>query len=1019
MFFRIAVCQTVNSVQICADMRSRVVIPAILLLAVFQSALATVQLIQNGGFESTSAAPWVLQGTGVAIGNAPGYAASGSQYLAMGYVNGAQGAAYQIITFPTNLIAATLSFDYDTISQDTSGSDSVEVYITNTNQPPGTLVNVGFLSNAYPSPNSAYQVVSVNVVPYAGQGALSTYAGQTVEVYFYLTTDPNYGSLTAFNIDNVSLLAATTADIPPNVHFADATLIPEGGTTDDLNTTYAFKETGEPNIADNVGGHSVWWTWTAPAIGIVNISTAGSGFDTLLGVFTGSSLTNLTVVTSDNGANASSGRASVKFVAVPGTQYQIALDGYDGQAGNAVFTFTFTMDKTPPKVSFSSPAADTVLTNSSVLVEGKASDNVAVASVQYRVENSTGTNAWQLAATSNQWTNWSATVTNLIPGPNTVTLEAIDTSSNVSALVSRVFDYDLGAVLTLNTNGRGTISGATNGQSLNLGFPYKITAKPAAGFAFTGWTGSLITNRSSLSFTMASNLHFTANFLDVETPTLAITAPASGLRWSNSLFRITGKAADLVAVSNVWVQFNAAPWTTNVTSTNQFANWYTEVTLTSGDQTISTNTIKAYAVDIAGNHSLTNTVRFFYIQSDRPKVSITGLGTISPNYSNVLLQLGSHLTMTAKPGKGYLFSNWISGTGADLTNGPALKFIMASNLDFTANFIPNPFLPAAGTYQGLFYDTNATLPVPAGSGFFSAQVANDGSFTAKFLQGGATHSLSGRFSLLGAWSAKLLPAWSGVAVSLTLDLTGANALTGGLTNAGWTSELDARRVVFSAANPAPQAGKYTLVLPGTNSPGLPGGAGFGSVAVQPDGAVTLSGHLGDGTKVTPSATVSAQRQWPLYISLDSGNGLLMGWLTFTNEPDRDLDGLLHWLKPSHPGTPFYPAGFTNQIQAAGSAYLFATGARVLDLTNGFVLLENGGLPQPISNFFVLGANNKATGSNKLSLTFTTATGLFQGSATNADGKSLSFSGAVLQKQTNGFGLFLDAPQTGGVSLAPR
>jgi len=92
---------------------------------------------------------------------------------------------------------------------------------------------------------------------------------------------------------------------------------------------------------------------------------------------------------------------------------------------------------------------------------------------------------------------------------------------------------------------------------------------------------------------------------------------------------------------------------------------------------------------------------------------------------------------------------------------------------------------------------------------------------------------------------------------------------------------------------------------------------------------------------------------------------------------------------------------------------------VLDLTNGFVLLENGGLPQPISNFFVLGANNKATGSNKLSLTFTTATGLFQGSATNADGKSLSFSGAVLQKQTNGFGLFLDAPQTGGVSLAPR
>jgi hypothetical protein len=60
-----------------------------------------------------------------------------------------------------------------------------------------------------------------------------------------------------------------------------------------------------------------------------------------------------------------------------------------------------------------------------------------------------------------------------------------------------------------------------------------------------------------------------------------------------------------------------------------------------------------------------------------------------------------------------------------------------------------------------------------------------------------------------------------------------------------------------------------------------------------------------------------------------------------------------------------------------------------------------------------------TGSNKLSLAITTTTGLFKGSATNSAGKPVSFTGAVLQKQTKGFGLFLDGEQTGSVSLSPE
>ena len=52
----------------------------------------------------------------------------------------------------------------------------------------------------------------------------------------------------------------------------------------------ATKETGEPNHAGNPGGKSIWWTWNPVSAGPVTISTAGSTFNTVLGVYTGSTV---------------------------------------------------------------------------------------------------------------------------------------------------------------------------------------------------------------------------------------------------------------------------------------------------------------------------------------------------------------------------------------------------------------------------------------------------------------------------------------------------------------------------------------------------------------------------------------------------------------------------------------------------------------------------------------------------------------------------------------------------------
>ena len=64
-------------------------------------------------------------------------------------------------------------------------------------------------------------------------------------------------------------------------------------------------------------------------------------------------------------------------------------------------------------------------------------------------------------------------------------------------------------------------------------------------------------------------------------------------------------------------------------------------------------------------------------------MATTGLGTITPNYSNAWLEVGKNYTATAVPATGFAFTNW---TGSCATNQAGLQFTMASNLTFTANF---------------------------------------------------------------------------------------------------------------------------------------------------------------------------------------------------------------------------------------------------------------------------------------------------------------------------------------------
>ncbi|MCI0536393.1 MAG: fibronectin type III domain-containing protein, partial [Verrucomicrobiales bacterium] len=129
-----------------------------------------------------------------------------------------------------------------------------------------------------------------------------------------------------------------TFGLTSNDNFADR-LVLSGvmGSTTGGNQN-ATKETGEPNHAGDQGGKSVWWQWTAPGSGTATIDTFGSGFDTLLGVYTGASVSSLTPVAANDDDNGGL-QSRVSFLAAAGTSYKIAVDGFGGSSGAIVLNW--------------------------------------------------------------------------------------------------------------------------------------------------------------------------------------------------------------------------------------------------------------------------------------------------------------------------------------------------------------------------------------------------------------------------------------------------------------------------------------------------------------------------------------------------------------------------------------------------------------------------------------------------------------------------------------------------------
>jgi hypothetical protein len=288
------------------------------------------------------------------------------------------------------------------------------------------------------------------------------------------------GLTQTIDIRNLTVTAgSTTTQGPSNDNFSNAiALTASSGTTSGTNVG-ATRETGEPQ-AGGLGTTSVWWRWTAPATGTTTFDTVGSSFDTYLSVYTGSSLSALSLIDQDDDGGGSL-TSRVTFPAVANTVYYIAVTGFHEITGTIQLNWQMTTaaDTTGPSLTITSHTTGQNVSTASITVSGTATDsgrgNSGISSVSVNGARATGD-----TATGAGIANWTRTFT-LTSGANTITVVARDGSSGQNSTTQTITVTYTAATSNNNFSSAATMSGNAGSISgSNLGANNE-TGEPVAG----------------------------------------------------------------------------------------------------------------------------------------------------------------------------------------------------------------------------------------------------------------------------------------------------------------------------------------------------------------------------------------------------------------------------------------------------------------------------------------------------------------------------------------------------------
>ncbi|MCE5252339.1 InlB B-repeat-containing protein [bacterium] len=315
--------------------------------------------------------------------------------------------------------------------------------------------------------------------------------------------------------------------------------------------------------------------------------------------------------------------------------------------------------------------------------------------------------------------------------------------SNVTSDMTITANFGHSAyTVTFSSGSNGSLSGQTSQTVIKGGSCSAVTAVPANGYRFTGWTGDYTGSDNPLTLSnVTSDMTVFANFSNVWTVTFSSSGGGT----------LTGNTTQTVTNGSNCSMVTAVP-----SNGYRFTGWSGSYNGTDNPLTISNVTSD---LTITANFSNTWSVTF----------STNGFGSISGSTSQTVTNGSNCSEVSAIPGTGYYFAGW-SGDYTGAANPLTITNVM-SDLTITANFVLIPvveipsiagFSPGSGgpgtwvtisgsNFKGVtdvsFGGTQAASFVVDSDTQITAQVGSGSTGTISVTTAGGTASSTGIFSM--------------------------------------------------------------------------------------------------------------------------------------------------------------------------------------------------------------------------------------------------------------------------------
>jgi hypothetical protein len=237
--------------------------------------------------------------------------------------------------------------------------------------------------------------------------------------------------------------------------------------------------------------------------------------------------------------------------------------------------------------------------------------------------------------------------------------------------------------LTVNVVGTGcSVTLSDTGPYYHYGETVQLTAVPAPGYSFSGFTGDLVSATSPASITITGDMSVTATFgLIPYTLTISYAGDGSGsVSTDESAPYYYGEVVTLTASPNAGSSFSGF----------------------TGDLVSATSPA---SITITGDMSVTAT---FALIPYTLTINYAGSGTVSTDKS-APYYYGEVVTLTATPASGWSFQYW----GGDLSGSANVTTItMNADHSVTANFVNKPTLQMSPTSKTCrVYHENFTVTI--------------------------------------------------------------------------------------------------------------------------------------------------------------------------------------------------------------------------------------------------------------------------------------------------------------------